>query len=49
MNLHEKIKVLHWNACGIRNKIDELFLYLTENHIDVACICETFLKFNMNL
>jgi endonuclease/exonuclease/phosphatase family metal-dependent hydrolase len=49
MSVHEKINVLHWNASGIRNKIVELYQHLTENHIDVACMCETFLKSNMQL
>ncbi len=45
----EKIKILHWNACGIRNKIVEFYHHLTENFIDIACVCETFLKANMQL
>ncbi len=40
----DRLKVVYWNACGIQHKIIELYNYLLSEHIDVACICETFLK-----
>lgn len=43
---HDKqfLNVIYWNANGIRDKIHMLYDYLVLNHIDVACVCETFLK-----
>lgn len=38
------LKVLFWNARGLRTKLIELKKYLYVNEIDVVCICETFLK-----
>lgn len=38
------INVLYWNANGIRNKIHELYDYMSNNHIHITCLCETFLK-----
>jgi exonuclease III len=43
------VKIINWNASGIRNKINEFYHYLITNHIDIACVCETFLKSNMQL
>lgn len=42
---HE-IKMLYWNANSVRNKIHELYAFLTDNDIKIACICETFLLSN---
>jgi hypothetical protein len=39
-----QIKVLHWNANGIRNKISELYEFMKENGTDIVCLNETFLK-----
>jgi exonuclease III len=39
-----QLKILHWNANSIRNKITELFEFLNENGTDVVCLNETFLK-----
>lgn len=38
------INVVYWNANGIQDKIFELYEFLTDNHIHVACLNETFLK-----
>jgi hypothetical protein len=44
------IKIINWNASGIiRNKINEFYHHLITNHIDIACVCETFLKSNMQV
>jgi hypothetical protein len=43
------IKILFWNASGIRNKIEEFYNYLESNHIHVACLNETFLKPHLNI
>jgi hypothetical protein len=43
-NNQQFIKVLEWNVNGISNKIHELFNFMTSQHIDIACLCETFLK-----
>ena len=37
------LKVMHWNAEGIFNKVDELRNLLVEKDIDVCCIQETHL------
>lgn len=44
-----ELKVLYWNAQGLHEKIINLYIYLTEHRIDVACIQETFLKPNVHL
>lgn len=48
---HDKflINVLHWNANGILNKIHELYDFMNDNFIHIACISETFLKQNIKL
>lgn len=38
------LHIAFWNANGIKDKLFMLYDYLLENHIDVACVCETFLK-----
>lgn len=38
------LKVLFWNARGLTNKLTEFKLSLYKNNIDIACVCETFLK-----
>jgi len=43
------INLIYWNANGIVNKIDELYDYLQTNDIHIACISETFLKYNIRL
>lgn len=43
------LKVLFWNARGVSSKIQELQLFLSRDRIDVACVCETFLKSDKNL
>lgn len=44
MSCLKKLKVVFWNCRGISNKITEFKKYLVDNAIDVACICESFLK-----
>ena len=38
------LKILHWNANGIRNKKFELFDYLVKNNISICCLNETKLS-----
>lgn len=38
------LNVLYWNAQGLLEKIIDLYVFLVSNHIDIACISETFLK-----
>ncbi|GFS16553.1 RNA-directed DNA polymerase from mobile element jockey [Elysia marginata] len=40
----KSIKIMHWNAHGIKTKKLELGVFLTENKIDVCAIQETHLK-----
>lgn len=42
--IDNKLRLIEWNANGIRNKKIHFFDYLIENHIHIACICETKLK-----
>lgn len=44
MNHKNKLKVVFWNARGISNKLTEFKQFLHDDKIDVACICENFLK-----
>ena len=37
------IKILHWNAEGVRNKKEALRDRLKEHQVDIACIQETHL------
>lgn len=48
---HDKqnLKVLYWNANGIRKNIVELYEFLDRHFIHVACISETFLKPHLTL
>ena len=36
----DNIKILQWHCRGLENKIHELFLFLTKEHIDIACLNE---------
>lgn len=47
--IFEDIKILLWNANGIRNKKLELFDYLLENSIHICCLNETKLNCNIKL
>lgn len=38
------MKICTWNAAGIRNKRDELELFLDSNDVSILLVCETFLK-----
>lgn len=39
----EFLNLLQWNANSLLNRIHELYLFMNDNHIHVACISETFL------
>lgn len=41
---HNSLRILHWNANGIRRRINEFFSYLSRNQILVACVNETKLN-----
>lgn len=41
-----KINILNWNADSIQPKIHQLYTFLIENSIDVACLQETMLNPN---
>ena len=48
MHCHKnELSVVYWNANGIDTKIHELYTFLQDNFVDIAC--ETFLKSNSNL
>ena len=36
----DNIKFLRWNCRGLDNKIQELFLFLTKENIDIVCLNE---------
>lgn len=38
------LKIIYWNANSLLNKIFELYSYLDDHQIDIACINETFFK-----
>lgn len=40
----DRLIIANWNSRGLRNKVVELSIFLTENKIDIACITETHLK-----
>ena len=40
---------MYWNARSIQNKIIELYEFLTEKDIHIACLSETHLKPNQNI
>lgn len=40
----DKIKMITWNARGIRKKTTEFFDYLIRENIDVALVSETWLN-----
>lgn len=44
---HNKIKIITWNARGIRSKATEFFNFINSNKIDIALITETGLKSNL--
>lgn len=43
------MKFLYLNANGINNKIHAIYSFMLKEHVDVACICETFLKTHLLL
>lgn len=50
MDLHKQtLKMLYLNANDIQNKIHVIYAFMLEKNIDIACICETFLKSNIHL
>lgn len=44
MNRQNNLKICHWNARGLKNKIAETFNFLVSNDIDIILISETWLK-----
>lgn len=45
MNTNQQaIKIMHWNANGIRGRIGDFFSYLSRNNILIACVNETKLN-----
>jgi exonuclease III len=45
----KSLKVLQWNANGIRNKIIEFYDFILENGADVVCLNEKFLNPDIKL
>lgn len=45
----QSLRILYLNANGISNKIHEIYSFLLRKQVDVACICETFLKPHLTL
>jgi len=43
INLND-IKLVNWNANGIKSKKSSLMEFITRHEIDIACITETHLK-----
>lgn len=37
-------RVVAWNACGVKQKINKLSVFLGEFHVDVLLISETWLR-----
>lgn len=48
MNVNN-LKIVSWNARGIRNKKDELFHFLDKHNFDVCLLSETWLKSKCSL
>jgi hypothetical protein len=44
-----KLKIIYWNANSIRSKLTEFYTFLSDENIDIACICETFLKSDQHI
>lgn len=49
MSHNNNLNILYWNANSIANKILEFYSFLTQHNVDIACICETFLKPDQNI
>lgn len=43
INERESLNILQWNANSLLNRVHELYDFMNENHIHIACISETFL------
>ena len=41
VNPLDTLKILSWNCNGLRNRLNELKVYLSENEYDVVALCET--------
>ncbi|UYV73455.1 hypothetical protein LAZ67_10003334, partial [Cordylochernes scorpioides] len=39
-----KLRIIHWNACSLRNKRQQFTEFLNDHDIDIALISETWLK-----
>jgi Reverse transcriptase (RNA-dependent DNA polymerase)/Endonuclease-reverse transcriptase len=44
-----ELKILYWNANSIQQNLHDFYNYLETNEIDIALLCETFLKPDMNI
>ena len=47
--MHANLKIITWNALGIRNKALEFFTFLCKHDVDLALVSETWLSSNINL
>ena len=45
----QSINVLYWNANGLADKMLAFYNFLSTQHVDIACIQETFLKPNSKI
>lgn len=50
MDPHRRfVRFLYLNANGIQNRIHVVYAFMLQEFVDVACICETFLKSHIQL
>ena len=50
MDSHKhSLNVIYWNSNGLKHKIHQLYAFMLQHHIGIACICETFLQSNIVL
>lgn len=47
--MNQNVKIICWNARGIRNKIEELYKFLDVHKIDICLLCETWLNPNISI
>lgn len=47
--MNKILKIVSWNARGIRYKTDELFQFLDTYEIDICLLCETWLNPNISI
>lgn len=48
-NTNQNLKIIHWNANGITNKLNELHSLVNHQNIDIILLNETHLKPSLNL